>query len=135
MRPIALEISACDFAFAADHRLNAISRLAATLNSAAPFSMAAASSAASIVPSQTALLAILLTFQRIGSGGSSFVAMPQYQAQGEYLQEPRPSVEGHRERNRGRMRTRQPPPAKQTRAAAAAFLGAQCSAGSRELCY
>jgi hypothetical protein len=57
MLPFALEISAGDFAFAADHRRIAISLLAGTLNSAAPFSMAAASSGASTMPSRSALAA------------------------------------------------------------------------------
>jgi hypothetical protein len=59
MRPFGLEITAGDFAFAAGHRRIAISLLAATLNSAAAFSIAAASSTASTSPSHTALLAIL----------------------------------------------------------------------------
>jgi hypothetical protein len=59
MRPVALEVGAGDFAFAAGHRRIAISRLAFTLNSAAAFSMAAASSAASIVPSRSCLAASL----------------------------------------------------------------------------
>jgi hypothetical protein len=59
MRPVSLEVVAGDFALAAGHRRIAISLLAGTLNSAAAFSIAAASSAASTSPSQTALLAIL----------------------------------------------------------------------------
>jgi hypothetical protein len=46
IRPFALEITAGDFAFAASHRLIAISFVAGTLNSLAPFSTAAASSGA-----------------------------------------------------------------------------------------
>jgi hypothetical protein len=57
MRPVAREIGAGDFAFAAGHRLTAISLLAGILNSAAAFSIAVASSAASTVP-RTALAAI-----------------------------------------------------------------------------
>jgi hypothetical protein len=56
MRPFALEIAAGDFALAAGHRRIAISLVAGTLNSAAPFSMAVVSSGASTAPSQTALL-------------------------------------------------------------------------------
>jgi hypothetical protein len=41
MRPFTIEIIACDFAFAASHRLTTSSLLAGTLNSAAAFSMAA----------------------------------------------------------------------------------------------
>jgi hypothetical protein len=59
MRPFALEIAAGDFAIAAGHRRIAISLVTGTLNSTAAFSMAVASSEASTVPSQTALLAIL----------------------------------------------------------------------------
>jgi hypothetical protein len=44
---------------AADHRRTAMSLFAGTLNAAAPFSIAAASSGASTVPSRTALAAIL----------------------------------------------------------------------------
>jgi hypothetical protein len=44
MRPFALEITAGDFALAASHRLTAISLVTGTLNSAAAFSIAAASS-------------------------------------------------------------------------------------------
>jgi hypothetical protein len=54
MRPFALEITAGNFAFAAGHRLTAISLLAGTLNSAAAFSTAVASSGTSTAPSQTA---------------------------------------------------------------------------------
>jgi hypothetical protein len=57
-RPIALEIIAGDFAFADGHRRIAIN-LVATLNSAAAFSIAAAASGASTVPSRMALAAIL----------------------------------------------------------------------------
>jgi hypothetical protein len=46
MRPLALEITAGDFAFTAGHRRIAISFAARTLNSAAAFSIAAASSGA-----------------------------------------------------------------------------------------
>jgi hypothetical protein len=49
MRPSALEITASDFALAVGHRRIAISPVAGTLNSAAAFSIAAASSGASIV--------------------------------------------------------------------------------------
>ena len=59
MPPTALEIATGDFGFAAGHRLTAISLEAGTLNSAAAFSIAVASSGASTSPSQTALLAIL----------------------------------------------------------------------------
>ena len=59
MRPSALEITAGDFALAGGHRLTAISLLAGTLNSAAAFSVAAASSDASTTPSQTASRATL----------------------------------------------------------------------------
>jgi len=56
MRPFALEIAAGDFALAARSSLPyRHCRLAGTLNSAMAFSTAAAST----VPSQTALLAIL----------------------------------------------------------------------------
>jgi ribosomal protein L18 len=47
MRQVALEVGARDFALAAGHRLNVISLLAGTLNSAAAFAVAAASSSAS----------------------------------------------------------------------------------------
>jgi hypothetical protein len=50
---------AANCTFAAAHRRIAINRFAATLISAAAFSVAIASSDASTVPSQTALLAIL----------------------------------------------------------------------------
>jgi hypothetical protein len=40
VRPVALEIAVGDFALAAGHRLTAISVVAGTLNSAAPFSVA-----------------------------------------------------------------------------------------------
>jgi hypothetical protein len=42
VRPVVLEVAAGDFAFADGHRLTAISRLAATSNSSADFSIAAA---------------------------------------------------------------------------------------------
>jgi hypothetical protein len=55
VRPVPLEVAASDFAFAPGHRLSAISLLVAgTLNSAAAFSTAVASSEASTAPSQTA---------------------------------------------------------------------------------
>jgi hypothetical protein len=57
MRPSALKVRLGDFAFAVGHRRIAISLLPATLNSAAAISIAAASSDASTVPSQTARLA------------------------------------------------------------------------------
>jgi hypothetical protein len=47
VRPVSLKIGVGDFAFAAGHRLTAISLVAGTLNSAAAFSIAVASSAAS----------------------------------------------------------------------------------------
>jgi hypothetical protein len=79
MRPFALEITAGGFAFAAGHRRIVISLVAGTLNSAAAFSIAAASSGASTVPSHTDLLAILKMFQLVGFGGSGFFAIdPQY---------------------------------------------------------
>jgi hypothetical protein len=59
MRPFALKITAGDFALAAGHCRIAIKPVDGTLNSAAAFSIAAASSGASTSPSQTALLAIL----------------------------------------------------------------------------
>jgi hypothetical protein len=59
-----------------------MSLFAGTLNSAAAFSIAATSSGASTSPSQTALLAILQTFQLIGFGGSGFFAMPRVSAGG-----------------------------------------------------
>jgi hypothetical protein len=59
MRPFAPEIAAGDFALATDDRRIAISLFAGTLNSAAPFSIAVATSGASIVPSRTAFAAIL----------------------------------------------------------------------------
>jgi hypothetical protein len=55
----ALEIAAGDFAFAAGHRRSAVNLLASAPNSAAPFSIAVASSTASTARSHTALLAIL----------------------------------------------------------------------------
>jgi hypothetical protein len=59
MRPSALEINAGDFAFPAGHRRIAISPLAATLNSAAPLSIAVASSGASMAPRKMSLPVIL----------------------------------------------------------------------------
>jgi hypothetical protein len=76
MRPVSLEVGAGDFAFAAGHRRIAISLLAGTLNSAVAFSIAVASSRASMVPGHTALLANLWMFQVVGFGGSGFFAMP-----------------------------------------------------------
>jgi hypothetical protein len=58
MRTFALEITPGDFALAG-HRRIASSLFAGTLNSAAPFSMAAASSTASMIPSRSCLAAIL----------------------------------------------------------------------------
>jgi hypothetical protein len=52
MRPFALEITASDFAFAAGQRRIAIGLLSDTLNSAAPLSIAVASSGASTAPGQ-----------------------------------------------------------------------------------
>jgi hypothetical protein len=54
IRPCALEITAGDLAFAAGHRRIAISFVAGTLNSAAAFSIAVASSGASASPSHRA---------------------------------------------------------------------------------
>jgi hypothetical protein len=51
MRPVTLKVGPGDLALPARHRLTAINRLAPTLNSAAPFSMAVASSGASTMPS------------------------------------------------------------------------------------
>jgi hypothetical protein len=59
MRPVSLKVGTGDFAFAAGHRRIAISLVADTLNSAAPFSIAASASGASAVPSRTALAPIL----------------------------------------------------------------------------
>jgi hypothetical protein len=59
MRPIPLEVGPGDFGFRTDHSRIAISLLAGTLKAAAPFSIAAASSGASPVPSRMALAAIL----------------------------------------------------------------------------
>jgi hypothetical protein len=72
MRPFALEITAGDFALAAGHRRVAF--VAGTLNCAAAFWIAAASSGVSTSLSQTALLAIL-SFELVGFGGSDFLAM------------------------------------------------------------
>jgi hypothetical protein len=58
------------------HRLTAINRLTGTLNSAAPFSIAAASLGASTLPSQTAFAAILYMRHLVGLGGSGFFAIP-----------------------------------------------------------
>jgi hypothetical protein len=59
MRPFALEIVAGNFALSAGHRRIAISLVAGTLNSAAPLSIAVASSGASMTPRKAALAAIL----------------------------------------------------------------------------
>jgi hypothetical protein len=61
MRPFTLAITAGDFAFAADHLPYPICLVAATLNSAAAFSIAAASSDVSTSPIQMALAATLQT--------------------------------------------------------------------------
>jgi hypothetical protein len=59
VRPITPKVGPGDFALAASHRRVAISLLAGTLNSAAAFSIAAASSGASTWPNLTALAASL----------------------------------------------------------------------------
>jgi hypothetical protein len=59
MRPFALKVGTGDFAPAPGHRRIAICLLTGTLNSTAPFLIAAALSGASISPGETALLAIL----------------------------------------------------------------------------
>jgi hypothetical protein len=61
------------------HRRIAISLLAGTLKTAAAFSLAAASSGASTVPSRTALAATWKMLQTIGSG-CGFSAMPAVSA-------------------------------------------------------
>ena len=62
------------------HRRIAISLLAGTLNYAAPFFIAVASSGASMTPRKTALAAILKTFQMIGFGSSGFLTIPAVSA-------------------------------------------------------
>ncbi len=52
----AIEIATSDFTLTTGHCLTAISLFASTLNSAAAFTIAVASSRASRVPSQTALV-------------------------------------------------------------------------------
>lgn len=63
------------FALAAGHRRTAISLVTGTLNSCAAFSIGSSASAASIVPRSLPLAAGLKISQRVGSGGSGFLAM------------------------------------------------------------
>jgi hypothetical protein len=60
--------------------------VAGTLNSAAAFSIAVVLSAASISPSQEALLAILLTFQFVGLAVPVPFPSPHSRLQGKCLQ-------------------------------------------------
>jgi hypothetical protein len=80
MGPCALEIVAGDFALAGGHGRIAVSLLAATLNSAAAFSIAVTPSGASTVPSHASYWQSYRRSSLSAAPVSGFLAMPAVSA-------------------------------------------------------